>query len=164
MCKNITYMSCLLKNYRTSTLVLATVLCVGCGRGQESTLEGLVTLDGSPVTRGRITFVPSESGAGAFASINSDGSYQAHTGSLNGLESGEYSIAIQSRENSIPDPKGGPPLPGKLITPKKYSRSNTSGLTISITPGSNQVNFELETDPLETTTKPLPSKRRRRSR
>ena len=122
------------------------IALVGCGSGQESSLEGVVTLDGSPVERGRIIFVPSESGAGAFAAIKSDGSYEAHTGSVNGLESGDYSIVIQSREDPIPDPKGGPPMPGKLITPNKYARSNTSGLNVSISLGSNEKDFELKSD------------------
>lgn len=116
----------------------------GCSSRQEASVTGFVTIDGKPVRRGRITFVPKERGAGAFAAINSDGSYEARTGSTDGLEAGEYLIALQSRGDSIPDPHGGPPLPGKLITPKKYARSRTSGFQVSIDPGSNKVDFKLK--------------------
>jgi hypothetical protein len=128
------------------SLSAVVITAIGCGSGQEATLEGVVTLDGSPVQRGRIILVPNVSGAGAFAAINSDGSYEAYTGSIDGLETGDYRIVIQSREDPIPDPKGGPPMPGKLITPKKYARSSTSELNVSIVPGSNEKDFELKSN------------------
>ena len=136
--------SCCSQKVLAAALAAVAVVSIGCGSGQEASVKGVVTLDGKPVQRGRITFVPAESGAGAFAAINPDGSYEARTGSVDGLEAGEYKIAVQSREDSIPDPKGGPPLPGKLITPMKYARSRTSGFNVSIDPGSNKVDFELK--------------------
>ena len=136
--------SCFSQKALAAALTAIAVVSAGCGSGQEASVKGVVTLDGKPVERGRITFVPAESGAGAFAAINADGSYEARTGSVDGLETGEYLIAVQSREDSIPDPKGGPPLPGKLITPRKYARSRTSGINVSIDPGSNKVDFELK--------------------
>jgi hypothetical protein len=126
------------------SLAVALTISAGCGSGQEASVTGLVTLDGAPVERGRIMFVPAESGAGAFATIKPDGKYAARTGSASGLEPGDYLIAVQSRGDSIRDPKGGPPLPGKLLTPKKYAQSRTSEFQISIEPGSNEVDFELK--------------------
>lgn len=131
----------------TLGLMVGTVLLMsGCGDGYPASATGVVTLDGASVPHGSVTFIPTTRGAGALAKIESDGSFEARTGRRAGLEPGEYVVTIRSREPSIPDPHGGPPLPGKLITPQRYASSKTSGLKVTIDPGSNTIELELHSD------------------
>jgi hypothetical protein len=124
-------------------VVLSTI---GCGGGQEATVRGTVTLDGQPVARGSVTFLPVENGTGASASINPDGTFVARTSDMDGMQAGEYLVTVRSSAEPTPNPNGGPPVPGKLLTPEKYSRSDTSGLRATITRGSNDVNLELSSN------------------
>jgi hypothetical protein len=62
---------------------------------------------------------------------------------------GEYLLTVRALGESTKDPRGGPPTPGKLLTPKKYTSSKTSGLQVTIQPGSNDVKLELRSDPSE---------------
>ncbi|HMO84162.1 MAG TPA: carboxypeptidase-like regulatory domain-containing protein [Lacipirellulaceae bacterium] len=122
------------------------VLLVGCGGGQEAEVRGVVTLDGAPLSGGSVTFVPVERGAGASANINAEGSYAALTGSSQGLQPGEYVVTVRASAPPSPDPKGGPPIPGKLLTPKKYGSTQTSDLRATISAGRNTLNLELRSD------------------
>ncbi|MEQ8837514.1 MAG: hypothetical protein RID07_11975, partial [Lacipirellulaceae bacterium] len=49
-------------------MLLATLSTIGCG-GYDATLSGKVTLDGEPLTTGRVSLVPSGEGKVASASI-----------------------------------------------------------------------------------------------
>jgi hypothetical protein len=124
-------------------LVLAVV---GCGGGNEATVEGVVTLDGQPLSRGTVSFIPEAGGAGATASIAQDGTFSARTGRAAGLQPGEYAITVRAREDSAIPAKGGLPMPGKLITPKKYDSASTSGLRATINSGDNDLKLELRSD------------------
>lgn len=125
-----------------SVPALAMTLLVGCGESQP-TLTGVVTLDGVPLATGNISFLPTGEGAGASASIGPDGAYDVRTGSVRGLAPGDYVVTVSA--NGPPITKAGSdlPLPGKLLTPKKYSTSQTSDLRATVQPGDNELNFEL---------------------
>jgi len=125
------------------TIVALSLGATGCGGGPPATVEGVVRLNGKPLDRGSVTFVPVEGGAGATASIGSGGAYAARTGSLEGLEPGEYVVTVQARGDVIRNAKGGLPMPGKLLTPAKYTTSKTSDLRATIKPGSNELDLEL---------------------
>lgn len=126
-------------------VVIATISALlGCSGGQESAVEGVVTLDGSPLSRGSVTFVPVEQGASATAEIGPDGRYEARTATAVGLSPGEYLVTVRAREDAIPNPGGGAPAPGKLITPEKYGNSATSGFRFSVNPGDNEINLDLK--------------------
>jgi hypothetical protein len=126
-----------------AAMLLATA---GCGDGSEASVGGVVTLDGQPLNRGTVSFIPESGGAGATAAIGSDGSFEARTGSTIGLQPGDYAITVRAREDSVQPAKGGLPMPGKLITPKKYDSSSTSGLRATINSGKNELQLELRSD------------------
>lgn len=117
---------------------------LGCSGGQESSVEGVVTLNGTPLSRGSVTFVPVEQGASATAEIRANGRYVARTASTVGLKPGEYLVAVRAREDATPNPSGGAPAAGKLITPEKYGNSATSGFRFSVNPGANEINLDLK--------------------
>lgn len=121
---------------------LAVALLAGCGDSQP-TLTGVVTLDGAPLANGNISFLPAGEGAGASATIGPDGAYDVRTGSVRGLAPGEYVVTVSANGPPITKRGSDLPLPGKLLTPKKYSTSRTSDLRATVQPGENTLNFEL---------------------
>jgi hypothetical protein len=110
----------------------------------EATIHGTVTLDGKLLDRGSVTFVPAAGGPGASATIRTDGTFSAQTGRTDGLKPGDYAISVRASAEAIPNPNGGPPKPGKLLTPPKYGSAQTSGFRITVNPGANTVNLDLK--------------------
>ena len=118
------------------------VTLAGCG-SREAEVHGVVKLNGNVLDHGNVTFLPVENGAGASANIASDGSFTARTGNTEGLKPGEYIVTVRASGPSRANPKGGPPIPGKLITPIKYSSSTTTDLRATIKQGDNELVLEL---------------------
>ena len=121
----------------------------GCGGVYDSSVTGVVTLDSSPVPRGTVTFKPIGTGPSAYGQVGPDGSYTLRTGREEGIPPGQYQVAVVANE---PAPmkqtaSGGPPPPGKPITPAWYKRPETSGLQFTVEPGSNDINLELTSQP-----------------
>ncbi|WP_428304112.1 hypothetical protein [Lacipirellula sp.] len=113
----------------------------GCG-GKSSQVSGKVTLDGKPLERGTVGFTPINRGMRASGVIESDGSYTLSTNRDAGLESGEYTVTVVSREPAPPGSQG-PPIPGPYITPQHYASEATSGLKFIVESGSNTIDLEL---------------------
>lgn len=129
-------------------LLLIFVL-TGCGGTYDSTVSGIVTLDGEPLGRGRVTFYPTTPGPPCIGTINGQGRYEISTGLEEGLPSGEYTITVVA--NAPPEQsegeRGGPPPAGKLLTPAWYKTKQHSGLKKSIQPGANEIELALTSEP-----------------
>lgn len=121
----------------------------GCGGTYESSIEGVVTLDGTIVPRGLVAFHPVSPGPAAYAVIDENGAYVVRTGRESGLPSGEYLVTVIANELPTVErsASGGPPPPGKPITPPWYRTKETSGLKFNVAPGSNEINLELTKQP-----------------
>ncbi|MEN1679155.1 MAG: carboxypeptidase-like regulatory domain-containing protein [Planctomycetota bacterium] len=127
--------------------LLATPL-VGCGGPFDARVKGQVSLDGQPLTVGTVTFAPASSGPSAFAKIDDSGNYELSVGRQRGLPSGQYTVTVVAREKTtVQRTDGGPPPPGKLITPPWYKSTNDSGLSFTVEPGSNSIDLDLNTTP-----------------
>ncbi len=137
------------------------VVLPGCGGVYDASVTGVVTLDSTLITRGTVSFIPSGTGPQAYGLVAEDGSYSLMTGRENGLPSGDYTVTVVANEPSTPDPNGGPPTPGKTITPAWYRTKKTSDLKVTLEPGSNTINLELKSEP-PPDWKPPKQKRRRR--
>jgi hypothetical protein len=114
-----------------------TLAAVGCGGSAGLTpVSGKVTLDGQPLTgaSGTIMFVPAgDSGAGGMASLNSDGTYQAKTGSLPGLQPGEYDLSVTATEaTKVSLGTDYQKTEPKSLIPEKYNNAKTSGLKVKV--------------------------------
>jgi hypothetical protein len=122
---------------------------VGCGGTFDSSVSGTVTLDGNVVPRGTVSFQPKAGGPAAYAQISEDGSYSVRTGREVGLPSGDYYVTVSANEppTVAQMADGGPPPPGKPITPQWYRTKSTSGLSFMVEPGSNEINLELTSQP-----------------
>lgn len=129
------------------TVALASLLCLaGCGGAYDSSVSGLVKLDGQTLPRGLVGFHPVAPGPSAYAVIDESGNYAVRTGSASGLPPGDYRVTVSANELPATErtEQGGPPPPGKAITPAKYRMKGTSGLTFTVTPGKNEINLELK--------------------
>ncbi|MCC6123336.1 MAG: hypothetical protein IT426_00065 [Pirellulales bacterium] len=124
------------KKWMVYLLFLA--LFPGCG-AHESSVTGKVTLDGIPLNSGTAVFYPRKGGAAAYGSIQPDGSYKIETGASKGLAAGEYAVTVVAAT---------PPEPGfefgKLLTPVRYGKVESSDLKFTIQPGSNIVDLPLK--------------------
>jgi hypothetical protein len=133
----------------------------GCGGPYDATVSGEVTLDGNSVPSGAVAFVGTGGGASAYAQIDKSGHYEVFTGKEEGLPSGSYSVTVVSREPpaSARSESGGPPQPGKPITPAWYQNPSTSGLNFTVEPGDNEIDLALTSTP-PPGWKPPPGRRR----
>ena len=129
-------------------VLLLVFLAIGCGDNREAKVVGRVTIDGEPLTHGTVAFLAGSktNAPAATGAIQSDGSYCVQTGQSGKLISGEYAARVTASEPSIPDPEGGPPTPGALITPVRYADIRTSGLRYNIRSGENVIDIALVSD------------------
>lgn len=130
-------------------LVGGMVAVAGCGGTYDATVSGVVSLDGNPVPRGTVAFIPAASGPPAFAPIESSGAYTVKTGREAGLPAGEYHVTVTANEapTTQQSATGGPPPPGKPLTPAWYRSKESSGLKFTVAPGNNEINIELTSQP-----------------
>jgi hypothetical protein len=120
---------------------------VGCGGVYDSSVSGVVTLDGNPLPRGTVAFNPA-TGAPAYGQINPSGEYTVMTGREEGLPPGSYVVTVVANEAPTEMGKdGAPPPAGKPITPRWYRSKETSGLNFNIEAGSNQIDIALTSTP-----------------
>jgi hypothetical protein len=121
---------------------------VGCGGAYDASVAGSVTLDGNAVPRGTITFAPVNGGPAGYARIDG-GKYTVYTGREEGLPAGDYDVTVISNEAAAAqaNANGGPPPPGKAITPAWYRAKDTSGLKFTVKPGSNSIDLPLNSTP-----------------
>lgn len=121
----------------------------GCGGPYDATLIGKVTLDGNGLPRGTVAFHPVSGGPAAYARIEEDGTYLVRTGREEGLPAGEYDVTVTANEPSAvtQTASGGPPPPGKPITPEWYRSKETSGLRYTVEQGRNEINIDLTSEP-----------------
>ncbi len=129
--------------------ILGTLL-TGCGGSGAklpplAPVSGRVTLDGSPVPRGTVTFVPDESkgtkGPTAVGQIGPDGRFTLQTAQQPGAVVGHHKVRIRARqEPKTPQEEGKEPS----LIPTKYENENTSGLSFEVKAGQkNEFNIEL---------------------
>jgi len=133
----------------TLFVVVTAPFWTGCGGVYDSSVSGVVSLDGSPLPRGTVSYNPALPGPASYGLISSDGTYAVSTGREEGLPQGEYTVTVVAKEPSAkvaPD-SSAPPKPGKTITPPWYLSKKTSPLKITVESGSNDINLELTSEP-----------------
>lgn len=119
---------------------------VGCGHqdGPElATVAGKITLDGEPLPRVNLRFVPeTPGGSPSFGGTNANGQYKLlFNANRQGAMLGKHRVEIEPASPETDD--DGKPLPtAKVVTiPKKYVQAGV--LTAEVKGGKNTVNFEL---------------------
>ena len=153
--------------YRFCTLLLfvfSLAFLSGCSRGPVvNYVEGIVTLDGEPISGIDVSFVPAVEAsdpndltAALWASgrTEADGTYKLSTtrGSAvdRGTTVGSYKVALVKKEINF---SGGNPQTGSMGTPSiiyhipaVFEDQETSGITVEVVKGRNIFNFALKKD------------------
>lgn len=120
------------------------IVCSGCSSGKASA-TGKVSLNGEPVKNGTITFYDKD-GVGTSSVLDADGGYR-----IEGLPPGTLKVtlsrppagstapakAVDRGVRSGTEPKG----PERLPAPDKYESPTTSGVTVQLKPGSNELDI-----------------------
>jgi hypothetical protein len=132
------------------SVIFSVALLAGCG-SKFASVEGTVTLDGTPIAagsdvRGTVTFYPtSGNGVPAVGTIDANGRYEMSTVSHIGVPPGSYAVAVTATRIIIPEPGATPS--GQIITPRRYSSTKESNLHAEVQPGENTIDFALKSGP-----------------
>jgi len=134
------------------TIFTVVTLTTGCGDGKLATINvsGTVTLDGVPLSGASVNFSPKTSeGHPAYGRTDENGRYKLQTFLGNpdaGTTPGEYLVSIMKTEE-VDDSGSGdntaPPRAPRSLVPERYTNTNTSGLTATVTKESTIFNFDL---------------------
>ncbi len=114
-------------------------LVAGCGddRPERVPVSGQVLIDGQPLTHGVVRVVPEDSRM-AVGEIGSDGRFTLTTFEEgDGAVAGTHAVEVYAAEEIDPSQI-------KWHAPKKYSRADASGLTITIDEPTDDAVIELE--------------------
>lgn len=126
--------------------LLAAAAC-GCGRSDRPEtvpLNGKVTYNGKPLTRGTVLLTPDGSGYAATGEIQPDGTFKLTSFDKDdGAVPGKYRVAVQvfPEEGGLP---GAESAGGKPPVPAKYMAPSTSGIIVEIKPGEKDLNLQLK--------------------
>lgn len=129
--------------HRLPQLILASLVLYGCGGKLDSSVSGVVTVDGEPLRTGRVVFHATAGGAMAYGTIDAAGQYKITTGREKGLMAGDYVVTVVATE--APSGPIGESY-GKLISPVQYTSKETTDLKFNIQPGANHINLPLHRD------------------
>ncbi len=135
-----------MRNHLLALLCPLVVAISGCGGGDGpalGTVTGKVTLDGQPVARLVITYIPEGSGGSpSYGVTNAQGEYTMEfTPDKKGAAIGKHQVTVEPG-NPMTD-ENGKPLPDQPVVkvPGKYRRPGE--LTAEVKSGANTINFEL---------------------
>jgi hypothetical protein len=93
--------------FRSLLLGVALLASAGCGGSGTVSVKGVVTLDGEPLPKATISFMPlSSEGRAAYGVSDAKGNFRLTTVSPDdGIMPGEYKVMVQEEGEEKPDPK-----------------------------------------------------------
>lgn len=123
---------------------------LGCGDGRPpmTQVTGTVTYKNAPLKFGTVFFDPVSNDALYVPRgiIKSDGTFEMETQDWKGAPLGEYRVRVNCFESQDPNFRqkdGGEPVRGKSLIPPKYSQSQKSGLTVTVSKGMAPLDLKL---------------------
>lgn len=134
----------------TSAIVLAAVLAAalaGCGSDEvRGRIAGRITFQGEPLSEGLVFFSNNENGIHMSGEVKPDGTYDIITAKGAGLPLGVYQVRVRPPLQPLPSgivqtapkPKQYPNIP------EKYREYQTSGLTLTVNEGQNQLDIDMK--------------------
>lgn len=134
----------------SSVVICAVLAAVGCGKEEppRAIVRGTVTLGGSPLTEGEVTFIPAGGGVGR-SPIASDGSYSlVGQDKKEGVAPGNYTVIVMPSMAQISKAQVDPLVSVKTSDiPPVYNNLSTSPLKHTVVAGENAIDLVLETSP-----------------
>lgn len=132
-------------------LAMLAVGLSGCGSPAEKVhpVSGRVTFQGKSVSAGMIRFSNAQAGIDVVANLH-DGVYEIAVRRDPGLPEGTYHVAILPPRWDRPLIPPGKPMeqplkpPACPNIPAKYHQPSTSGLTLTVTPGGNVFDVDMQ--------------------
>lgn len=138
----------------SSVLGLGLLFCLGCfgadaqppsPAGPKGTVTGKVTHEGKPVTTGLVTF---DSGKGyvAGAPLKPDGTFELKGPDGNAVPVGKYNVGVSPPPAATPAAGSTtmPPPPKIEGVPEKFYNPQTSGVTVEIKEGQQNLDVVLQ--------------------
>jgi hypothetical protein len=119
------------------------VAAIGCGEDRPGPVaaSGLVTLDGTPLSRGTIRVVPAD-GRAATAKIGPDGRFILTTHNANdGCLPGTHAVEVVAQQ--ITGNENSEDAVVTWIAPARYANQATSGLTVTVSGPTDSLVIEL---------------------
>lgn len=125
--------------------LFVTANALGCGNSDAkiAPVQGVVTLDGKPLTEGSV-FVTPTGGRSAKGAIRPDGTFVLGTHSVSdGVMVGTHPVTVQP-----PPAREGMPLSATAkLLPQRYKSPSTSGITVDVKPNfDNELVIELSSE------------------
>lgn len=115
--------------------------CCGCPASNDGigTVEGVVTLDGNPVSQVSVMFFP-QTGRASMGTTDDNGHYKLlYTRSVDGAVIGEHKVTISPEPEEDDDDRR-----NEELIPSKYVDQKTTDLTATVSSGKNTFNFDLK--------------------
>jgi len=129
---------------RWFSLALTCLVLAGCGGSGDATpsgtLTGKVTLNGQPFSEGQVSVYSPERGIGASAPLDAQGQFTIGER----LPAGTYGVAVVPPPEPPPqdeNPASAPPVTSNI--PQKYRDHQTSGITVEIKEGKNELEIQM---------------------
>ena len=135
--------ACLRWTCYSACLLLLGVCSAVCG-SSSGTVQGRVTLDGSPLALGMVLFHPTDDPVdmNAAGTIAADGQYKLRApGGSDAIPTGTYHVTIHAGDGDESYPRPAP-------IPTRYQRVATSGLSADVALGKNKIDFSLQSNSL----------------
>ena len=133
------------RNFVLSLSVLLLCFC-GCPTSSENVgwVEGVVTLDGSPVEGATVRFYPT-TGRASTGKTDKDGHYELkYTRSEDGAVIGDHKVTISTEVEADNYEQDDAVEARAESIPKKYVSRKTTDLTATVKSGNNTHNFDLK--------------------
>jgi hypothetical protein len=142
---------------RAAMIVVVSFLVAGCAESDElprEAVSGTVTLDGQPLAKGTIRFVPAKQGTQS-APVEGGGMIESGKFSIPrdpaGLVPGSYQVAVYSAGvgasgKGANGPVTGGPAPKKESIPTKYNSKSTLSAEVKKGEPNNNFKFDLTSD------------------
>lgn len=129
-------------------LMMASFVCfAGCSSRTTGSVSGTISVDGSPLTMGLVTFHSSSAVQPSVVSVGvTEGSYV-----IQKIAAGPAKIAVQSiRPSQYGLNTDGTPMPGPkgsyIPLPEKLKDPALSGLSFEVKPGDQKYDFDIKTN------------------
>jgi len=135
-----------------SVLTMSLVGCGGSNTPELADVEGTVTLDGKALAGALVTFNPLDgekpAGRPSFARTDSNGHYEmVYTDEAEGTIIGTHSVSISTQLDGDPDsedPKMQKSAPERLPAKYHLNAFDNPDMRVQVKPGSNELNFDLD--------------------